>query len=144
MKAKDIMTASPYCCSSSDSLQDVARGMREHDCGAVPVVDGGKVIGIVTDRDITVRAVADGRAAGSAVGDIITRNPSCCGPDDDVSAVGKVMADHQVRRVPIVSADGKVVGIVAQADLARASGERVSEHDVATVVERISEPAGKP
>jgi CBS domain-containing protein len=146
MKAKDIMTASPCCCSSTDSLQDVARTMRDHDCGAVPVVEDGCVIGIVTDRDLAVRALADGRSADTKVADVITRDPCCCGPDDDVRDVEKIMTDNQVRRVPIVDADGCCVGIVAQADLARAAstGDRVSELEVAAVVERISEPRRPP
>jgi len=116
--------------------------MRDHDCGAVPVIEHGYVIGIVTDRDLAIRALADGSNADTRVVEVLTRNPRCCGLDDDVREVERVMADHQVRRVPIVNADGSCVGIVAQADLARAArtGERVSEREVAIVVERISAP----
>lgn len=142
MKAKDIMTAAPCCCSPNDSVQDVARTMRDNDCGAVPIVDGGCVVGIVTDRDLAVRALAEGKGSDTRVGDFITTNPCCCNADDDVRDIEKLMADNQVRRVPIVDAVGFCVGIVSQADLARAAlhGERVSEHEVAIVVERISEP----
>ena len=142
MKAKDIMTAAPCCCSPNDSLQDVARAMRDNDCGAVPIVDNGGVVGIVTDRDLAVRALAEGKGSDARVGDFITTGPCCCSAEDDVRHIEKLMADKQVRRVPIVDADGCCVGIVAQADLARAAfdGERVSEHEVAILVERISEP----
>lgn len=142
MKAKDIMTAAPCCCSPNDSLQDVARAMRDNDCGAVPIVDNGGVVGIVTDRDLAVRALAEGKGSDARVGDFITTNPCCGSAEDDVRHIEKLMADNQVRRVPIVDADGCCVGIVAQADLARAAfdGERVSEHEVAILVERISEP----
>ena len=142
MKAKDIMTAAPCCCSPNDSLQDVARAMRDNDCGAVPIVDNGGVVGIVTDRDLAVRALAEGKGSDARVGDFTTTTPCCGSAEDDVRHIVKLMADNQVRRVPIVDADGCCVGIVAQADLARAAfdGERVSEHEVAILVERISEP----
>ncbi|HEX9483010.1 MAG TPA: CBS domain-containing protein [Gemmatimonadaceae bacterium] len=143
MKAKDIMTADPCLCSPQDSLRDVAQKMRDHDCGSVPVVEHGHVVGIVTDRDLTIRALADGLSPDTKVEDVITRDICCCTPDDDVRAVERVMADQQVRRVPVVDASGCCVGIVSQADLARAalSGGRVSEHEVALTVERISEPS---
>lgn len=142
MKAKDIMTAAPCCCSFNDSVQDVARMMRDNDCGAVPIVDSGGVVGIVTDRDLAVRVLAEGKGSDARVGDFITTNPCCGSAEDDVRDIEKRMTDNQIRRVPIVDADGCCVGIVAQADLTRAArdGERVSEHEVAIVVERISEP----
>ena len=142
MKAKDIMTAAPCCCSPNDSVQDVARMMRDNDCGAVPIVDNGGVVGIVTDRDLTVRALAELMESDARVGDFITANPCCGSAEDDVRDIETLMADHQARCVPIVDADGCCVGIVAQADLTRAArnGERVSEHEIAIVVERISEP----
>lgn len=142
MKTRDIMTPSPCCCSPNDSLEAVARTMRDNDCGAVPIVADGRIVGIVTDRDLAVRALAEGKGADTKVGAVITRNPLCCRADDDVHDVERVMADNQVRRVPVVDADGACVGIVSQADLARAAkdGQRVTEHEVALVVERISEP----
>ena len=142
MKARDIMTMSPSCCSPADSLQDVARMMLDNDCGAVPVIENGVLIGIVTDRDLAVRALAVGKGASAIVDDVITPDPCCCSTEDDLRDVEQVMAENQVRRVPIVDDDGCCVGIVSQADLARAAldGERVSEHEVAIVVERISTP----
>jgi CBS domain-containing protein len=142
MKAKDIMTPTPHCCSPNDTVQQVARAMRDNDCGAIPVVKAGKVIGIVTDRDLAVRVLAEGKGSDARVEDFITPNPACSGADDDVRDVEKLMTDNQVRRVPIVTADGSCIGIVAQADLALAAmnGDRISENEVAVVVERVSEP----
>ena len=142
MKAKQIMTPSPCCASPSDSIADVARMMRDNDCGAVPIVESKRVVGIVSDRDLAIRALAMGKGPETRVGELMTQSPACCRADDDVRDVANVMADRQVRRIPIVDADGGCVGIVAQADLARAAsdGTRVSEHEVAIVVERISEP----
>jgi CBS domain-containing protein len=142
MKAKELMTPSPCCAAITDSLADVARHMRDHDCGSVPVIDHGRIVGIVTDRDLAIRALADGRSADTKVVEVMTGNPRCCGPDADVRDVEKLMADHQVRRVPVVDADDNVLGIVSQADLARAAshGARLSEREIAIVVEAISEP----
>jgi len=143
MKVSDIMTPSPYCCAPTDSLQEVARGMRDYDCGAVPVVDNGNIIGIVTDRDLAIRAIAEGRSPDEKVESVCTPSPQCCRVDDDVRDVQRIMSERQVRRVPVVDAEGRCVGIVSQADLARgaASGDRISDREIAIVVERVSEPS---
>jgi CBS domain-containing protein len=142
MKASDIMTPSPCYCSPSDSLEQVAQLMRDNDCGAVPVIEDERIIGIVTDRDLAVRALAHGMSADAKVAKFFTRDPHCCTADDDIRDVEKTMANNQIRRVPIVNEEGRCVGIVAQADLARASldGSRITEHEVAIVVERVSAP----
>lgn len=140
MKAKDLMTSKPACCTPDDTARDAARMMREHDCGCLPVVEDQKtkkVIGTVTDRDITCRCTAEGKSADTPVREIMSSSPSCCGPDDDLRAVERVMEEQKVRRVPIVDEKGCCVGIVAQADLARA---REARSDLAEVVERVSEP----
>jgi CBS domain-containing protein len=147
VKARELMTPNPCCCSPSDSAEDVARMMRDYDCGSVPVVDNtGCLIGIVTDRDLAVRGLAEGKGARVSVSDLMTAVPHCCTPDDSLADVEREMATNQVRRVPVVDADGCCVGIIAQADLARAAreGTRVTEHEVAIIVERISEPANVP
>jgi CBS domain-containing protein len=147
MKAKEIMTPSPECCSATDSVQDVARLMRDNDCGVIPIVAAGteKVIGIVTDRDLAVRGYAEGKGADSKVGDLMTASPACCKTTDDVRDVEKAMTENQVRRVPIVDEAGRCVGIVSQADIARASsGDGVSEREVAILVEKISQPSSQP
>lgn len=141
MKAIEIMTASPRCASTTDTLADVARQMRDHDCGSVPVIDHGSIVGIVTDRDLAIRALADGRSADTKVIEVMTTSPACCSDDADVRDVERLMSDRQVRRVPVVDADNRVIGIIAQADLARAAFRaRVSDREVAIVVEAISEP----
>ena len=114
--------------------------MRDHDCGSVPVVQSGQVLGIVTDRDLAVRALADGLYPGIRVRNVMTVAPECCSEDDDVHSVEKVMSDRQVRRVPILNADGGVVGIIAQADLARAASHGVSVREVTDTVASISAP----
>jgi CBS domain-containing protein len=136
------MTASPSCCSPSDTIQQAARAMRDCDCGAIPVVDNGRIVGIVTDRDLAVRAVADGRDASTTLDAVLTRDLACVNADDYVRDVAKLMSERQERRIPVVDAKGTCVGIIAQADIARAAsdGEPVSDREVAVVVERISAP----
>ena len=144
MKASEIMTPNPSSCRSSDSIQDAARMMRDSDCGSVPVVDDEeKLIGVITDRDLAIRGLAEGLSADTPVSSLMTSSPFSAGVDADVREVGRSMAEHQIRRVPIVDADGRVAGIIAQADLAIAAGhdEGVTDREVAVVIERISEPA---
>jgi CBS domain-containing protein len=142
MHARDLMTANPACCSPDTPVEEAARLMVENDCGCLPVVEGEQqqVVGVVTDRDIACRCVAEGKDPSTPVRDVMSAPARCCGPDDDVTEVARVMAEGQVRRVPVVDEAGCCVGMIAQADVARA-GRDVSAGDVARVVEHISEPA---
>ena len=116
--------------------------MRDNDCGSVPVVEGGRVVGIVTDRDLAVRGLARGLSSDAKVRDVMTASPECCSEEADVHDIERVMSDRQVRRVPIVNADGGCVGIVSQADLARAtSNSAIPPKEVAETVAEISAPA---
>jgi len=146
MKAKDIMTSSPCCCSTTASVQEIAGLMRDNDCGSLPVVEDGRVVGIVTDRDLAIRVLAAGKDRDTRARDVMTPDPRCCDDDDDVRDVEKIMTDNQVRRVPVVDSAGRCIGIISQADLARAAldGDHVSEHEVAIVVEAISTPPRHP
>jgi CBS domain-containing protein len=138
------MTKSPACATPDQSLRDVAKLMKQHDCGCVPVQDSasGKLVGVVTDRDIVVRAVGSGRGPDTTVRDVMTKDPACCKADDDIDAVERIMSSRQVRRVPVVDQAGKTVGIVAQADLARAADGKgnVSDREIANVVGSVSKP----
>jgi CBS domain-containing protein len=145
MRARELMTKDPACVTPDDTLQHVAQLMAEHDCGCIPVVQEGgqsRIVGVVTDRDIALRAVARGKAADAVVGDVMTRDVACCTADADLRTVERTMSDRQIRRVVIADADGCCVGILSQADLARAAarGEEVEEREVARVVESISQP----
>jgi len=145
MKARDLMTPNPAQVNPTDSLQRVSQLMGEHDCGCIPVVnaDGQRsVLGVVTDRDITLRGVAKGRPVTTPIGEIMTPNPDCCAPDDDVSHVERLMSDRQIRRVVVVDDAGEVVGMIAQADLARAAKrqQEPSAREMVDVLEKISRP----
>jgi CBS domain-containing protein len=149
MKARELMTANPACCTPGDPAQRVAQLMADNDCGCIPVVadqNDTHVVGVVTDRDIAIRGVAKGRGPDTPVRELMTGVPFCCPADADVKEVERVMAERQVRRVVVVDDDGCCVGVISQADLARAAERRqdVSYLEVARVVERISEPATTP
>jgi CBS domain-containing protein len=147
MRARDIMTKNPECCRRDHTARDAARVMRDHDCGCVPIVDdGGKVVGIVTDRDLAVRGVAAGKDSSTKLNDLMTPVAECCGPDDDLRDVEQKMAELQVRRIPIVDAEGRSVGIISQGDIARAASTgdgAVTDEEIALVVEQISQTSGR-
>jgi len=140
------MTRDPECCRADQTARDAARVMRDRDCGCVPIVDdAGSVIGIVTDRDLAVRGIATGKESTTKLNDLMTPAASCCGPDDDLRDVEQKMAELQVRRIPIVDASGRCLGIISQADIARASAtdSTVTEQEIALVVEKISQPPSR-
>ena len=143
MKAEEIMTANPACCTPEDTAERAAKLMEENDCGCIPVVgdqDTRKLVGVVTDRDIALRGVGRGHDGGTQVRELMSSDVSCCGPESDIEDAEQIMAERQVRRVPVIDDAGCCVGMVAQADLARGADARVSDQEVGDVVERISEP----
>jgi CBS domain-containing protein len=119
MLIKDAMTGSPTCCKPDDKLDRVAKLMLEHDCGVIPVCEGRKVVGVITDRDITCRAVAMGKAPTVIpVSDVMTKTVYTVGQDEDIQAAIDLMEQQQVRRLPVLDADGNIAGIIAPSDLA--------------------------
>jgi CBS domain-containing protein len=120
MNIRDVMTTNPRTVSPSDTIQNAARIMRDEDTGAVPVVDNGRAVGIVTDRDIVVRAVADGEL-NRPVRDVVTGDVITARPDMSTKEAAQLMSEHQVRRLPVVEND-RLVGIVSIGDLAVKDG----------------------
>jgi CBS domain-containing protein len=144
MKAQDIMSRNPSCVTPETTLIEAARLMKDENIGVVPVVDGSdakRLVGVLTDRDIAVRAVAEGRdGATTSVGHIMTSNVRTSLPDASVNDVMELMGREQVRRIPIVDDRGILVGIIAQADIVlEAKDNRKAEK----TVEQISQPSGK-
>jgi CBS domain-containing protein len=132
----DVMMPEVRSVSSSTSAQEAARLMREADAGSLPIVEREQVVGIVTDRDIALRVVGEGKSGETKVGEIASSNVVSVRPDQELDEALRVMARYQVRRLPVVEEDGRLVGIFAQADAAfEAAPERVGE-----VLEEISEP----
>jgi CBS domain-containing protein len=118
MKVADVMTPNPRTVQLSDTLQAVARIMRDEDTGAVPVVeDGSHVVGMITDRDIVIRAVADGDYE-CTVDDIVTDDVICVTAETTTAEAAELMSEHQVRRLPVVDEDENLIGIVSLGDLA--------------------------
>jgi CBS domain-containing protein len=119
MLINEVMTRYPAYCRPDDSLESVAKLMRERDCGIIPVCQGRKVVGVITDRDITCRGVAGGRnASEAAVREIMSSPVYCVHDHDDVQAAVDLMEVNQVRRLPVLDEDDDLVGIVAPSDLA--------------------------
>lgn len=140
MKARDLMTKNPECVTREDSVQRAASIMRDHDIGAVPVVDdtgSRRLVGIVTDRDIAVRAVAEGRNDLRVQDAMSSDRLATASEDDDVDRVMELMRENKVRRIPVVGRNEEIVGMIAQADIAR---EARDEGEVERTVEKISEP----
>lgn len=141
---KQIMTLSPQCCTPLDTIAEAARRMAAGDFGAMPVVDpqSHRLEGMITDRDITCRIAAKGAdATRTPVRDGMSTNVAALGPEASIHDCIQTMETRQVRRVPIVDAVGKVIGIVAQADLARATAKQHElEHELAEMVEEVSAP----
>ncbi len=116
MNIRDVMTPNPRTVSPSDTIQNAARIMRDEDTGAVPVVENGRPVGIVTDRDIVIRAVADGQL-NRPVSDIVTGSIVAATPEMSTREAANLMSEHQVRRLPVIE-DDRLIGIVSLGDLA--------------------------
>jgi CBS domain-containing protein len=117
MNIREAMTPNPQCVSPGDSIQNAARIMRDCDTGAVPVVENGRPVGIVTDRDIVVRAVADGAQLNRPVREIVSGDVVCVTPEMSTREAEDLMSEHQVRRLPVVEGN-RLVGIVSLGDIA--------------------------
>ena len=136
MKIREIMTTNVTTAELNSTLEEIATIMRHEDIGAVPILDDGELAGIVTDRDIVVRCVAEGRDPGEcSAEDVLTEGLVTVSPDDDVNDAAAIMSRNQVRRLPVLQ-DGKLVGVVALGDIAvKESNDEVS----GDALEEISE-----
>jgi CBS domain-containing protein len=120
LKISEIMTSDPACCKKDENLQEAAKLMVEHDCGEIPVVDDdGGLVGVITDRDVCCRAVAEGMPAETRIEEVMTRSVVSVTPDTSLEDCLTSMENSQVRRVPVIDDDGKCCGMVSQADIAR-------------------------
>src|SRR5213593_657685 len=139
-RIRDIMTSNPCTIDADRSVAYAAKMMREEDVGVAPIVEGEKLIGMLTDRDIAVRIAAEGRDPDQVkVRDVATRRLVTIHPQQDLDEALRIMAKHQVRRLPVVEEDGRLVGVVAQADIAREG----DDSKTGQLVEEISESGGQ-
>lgn len=133
---RDVMTANPKTVTDSDSVLDVARIMRDQDTGVVPVVSGKKIIGLVTDRDIVLRVIAEGKDITNVrVNEVMTKTVRTVNEDASVREVLDMMSGAQIRRVPVVNRNNELVGIVSMKDIAVDTNQ---ETKVGKTVENIS------
>ncbi len=136
MNVRELMTTAPVTVQPDATLGEVAVLMKQEDCGSIPVVEDGRLVGIVTDRDIVIRGVAAGSDPKTQrVSTVMSADPVTIRPDDDLTDAEKVMADRQIRRLPVVE-NGKLVGIIVTAQIARAADKR----KVGETIKEISEP----
>jgi CBS domain-containing protein len=140
-QCRELMTDNPVCCLPGDTVERAAQLMKREDIGPVPVVENEqtkKLVGIVTDRDLAIKVVAEGRDPRQVtVEEVMTRDLVTCKPEDNLQQALDVMASYQVRRIPVVTNDGRIVGIISQADIATRLG---APRETAEVVEEISQP----
>ena len=132
----EVMTPGPTTVGASTPIAEAARLMKADDIGSLPILEDGKLAGVLTDRDIVLRVVADGLDPQSTTaGEVASRDPVTIDPQQDLGEALRLMAEHQVRRLPVVAEDGRLVGMLAQADVAR----EASPEQTGQVVEDISE-----
>jgi CBS domain-containing protein len=137
---RDAMTENPRSIGASESVVEAARLMRDQHIGSLPITDDEKLVGMITDRDITTRVVAEAAdPTTTSVGDVYSKDLVSVEPDNDLEDAVQLMASHQLRRLPVVE-NGRLVGIVAQADIAL--NLRENEQRTGELVEAISEPSG--
>jgi CBS domain-containing protein len=132
---QEVMTANPTTVTPDTPAREAARIMKSEDTGIVPIVEGERLVGVITDRDLTLRILAEDRRPDTPVGELASKELVTVDPQQSLDEAARLMAEHQVRRLPVVEEDGRLVGILAQKDLAEAG------HDTLTgeVVERISQ-----
>jgi len=139
MKISELMTTEVETVSADQTAREAASFMLRADAGSIPVCEGDKVIGMITDRDIAVRGVAEGRGPDTPVSELMSDGIVCAHEDDDVQAVAQRMSEEQVRRMPVVDGEDRLVGIVSLGDLAReTAGESAHE-----ALEGVSAPGGQ-
>ena len=138
MKIQDAMSRDVRTISPGATIRDAAKFLVDYDIGALPVADGDRLAGMITDRDIAIRAVAVGKGPECMVADVMSAEVLYCRDDDDVADVCKNMADIQVRRLPVVDADKRLVGIISLADIAR----KGAAGDAGIALDGITRPGG--
>jgi CBS domain-containing protein len=139
MKVCDAMSRDVQVASPKQSIRDAAKMMAKIDAGVLPVGEGDRLIGVITDRDIAIRAVAEGKAPTTKVGDVMSHEVLYCFDDQDLDDIAQNMAEMKVRRLPVVNRDKRLVGIISLGDLARREDSRTAGQTIS----EISQPGGE-
>jgi CBS domain-containing protein len=137
MKVSESMSSDVKVCSPDDTIQQCAMMMREIDAGSMPVGENDRLVGMITDRDIAVRAVADGRGPDTPIRDAMSKEIHYCFDDEDVEDVAEQMAELKLRRLPVLNRDKRLIGIVSLGDISHASEAKSGE-----ALSEITEPGG--
>jgi CBS domain-containing protein len=137
MQVQEIMTRNPACCGADMPMQEVAKLMLDSDCGEIPVVDdSGRPIGVVTDRDMACRGIAEGKSPSTPVREVMSNPVVTATPEMSVEDCCHTLEENQIRRMPVVDKNGMCCGMVSQADIAL----HASEHETAQMVHDVSRP----
>ena len=136
MKVREAMTNEVRVTSPDRSIRDAARLMAEIDAGALPVGENDRLVGMITDRDIAVRAVAEGKSLETNVSDVMSKEVLYCFHDEDLDDVARNMSDVKVRRLPVLNREKRLVGILSFGDLARNEDANTAGHTIAHISER--------
>ena len=132
---QEAMTPNPTTVEPSTTAEEAARTMKSEDIGSLPIVEGDRLVGVVTDRDLTMRILAEGKAVDTTVGEIASKDVVTIDPQQSLEEAARLMAEHQVRRLPVTEEDGRLVGILAQADVAQSGNDSLTGE----VVQQISQ-----
>ena len=138
MLVRDIMTRDVQLLAPHNTLQEAARLMRDDNIGSLPVADGDRLVGYLTDRDLVIRGLAEGLSGDSHIHDVMTDQVLYCFEDEDVEEVAVNMADNQVRRLPVISREKRLVGIVALGDLATKAADASAEDALEGISQQTS------
>jgi CBS domain-containing protein len=141
MKVSECMSRDVKTISPVKSIQEAAKTMRDIEAGFLPVGENDRLIGVITDRDIAVRAIAEGKGPETAIRDIMSEELIYCFDDEDISEVSDKMADQQIRRLPVINRDKRLVGIVSLGDIAQSDPDHGSAS--AEALSGVSRPGGK-
>ena len=138
MKVSDIMTRDVHLLSPEQTIREAASIMADIDAGALPVGENDRLVGVITDRDIAIRAVAEGKAPTTKIRDVMSQEVLYCFDDQDLEEVAQNMGEMKIRRLPVVNRDKRLVGIISLGDLARKEDAGTTGH----AISEISEPGG--
>ncbi|WP_324774083.1 CBS domain-containing protein [Brevundimonas sp.] len=141
MNVSACMTANPRVCAPGDTIRDVARAMKEVDSGFLPVGENDRLVGMVTDRDLAVRAIAEGMGPDTPVREVMTREVQYCFEDNDLDDVAARMSDLQVRRLPVLNRDKRLVGVISLGDMSHADDDGGIR--TAAALSQVTEPSSR-
>ena len=141
MNVSDCMTSDPQVCAPGDTIQQAARTMKQIDAGFLPVGENDRLIGMITDRDLAVRAIADGMGPDTPVREVMTREVCYCFEDEDLDDVAAQMSDLQVRRLPVLNRDKRLVGVISLGDISHADDDGGIR--TAAALSQVTEPSGR-